>query len=113
MIYEYKKGVRRLAMYTCCEGECGVCVQKLEKNGISYILSSARDGRSNIFFGDCPCISIIESFGDKPLNEFDEKEDFILGTLLGYDITKQCERYLTITKPSKCSSCAESVKAAV
>lgn len=100
-------------MYTCAEGECEFCVKKLENSGISYIISSAVDGKANIFFGDCPCISIIESFGDKPLNQFDEKEDFILGTLLGYDITKQCERYLTITKPVKCNDCAQVMQSAV
>lgn len=105
MVYEYKKGVRRLAMYTCSGLECEVCVEKLEKSGISYLVTPASEGKSNVFFGDCPCISIIESFQKDRLNEFDEKEDFILGILLGYDVTKQCERYLNMSAPKKCSEC--------
>ena len=110
MLYEYKKGVRRLAMYTCTDRECEFCVKKLEKNDISYMTARASDGKTNIFFGDCPCISIIESFGKDKLNEFDEKEDFILGTLLGYDVTKQCERYLTMSAPQKCKGCSQTVR---
>lgn len=110
MVYEYKKGVRRLAMYTCDDHECRFCVKKLEKSGISYMVTKARDGKTNIFFGDCPCISIIESFGKDRLNEFDAKEDFILGILLGYDVTKQCERYIGLSTPEKCKGCKVPVK---
>ena len=106
MLYEYKKGVRRLAMYTCSDSECGFCVNKLEKSKVSYHLAPASDGRVNIFFGDCPCIRIIESFKKDKLNEFNEKEDFILGVLLGYDVLKQCERYLNQLAPDKCKKCA-------
>jgi hypothetical protein len=108
MIYEYKKGVRRLALYTCPEVESEFCITKLKNSGISYLVSPACDEKVNIFFGDCPCISILESFGEKKLNKFDEKEDFILGVLLGYDLTKQCERYINLTSPKKCQSCTSS-----
>lgn len=93
-------------MYTCSGGECSHCILKLEKNGISYKVSPAQDGKVNIFFGDCPCIRIIESFGKDRLNEFDVREDFILGILLGYDVTRQCERYLALSEPHECRVCS-------
>jgi len=105
MIYELKKGVRRLSLYTCPESETEFCTAKLEKSGITYMVSPASSGKSNVFFGECACVRILESFGDKKLNEFDEKEDFILGAMLGYDLTKQCERYLEVTSPKRCQSC--------
>lgn len=113
MVYEYKKGVRRLAMYTCDDNECRFCIKKLEKSGISHMTAKAPNGKTNIFFGDCPCISILESFGKDKLNEFDEKEDFILGILLGYDVTKQCERYISLSKPEKCKGCKVPVSESV
>jgi len=108
MIYEYKKGIRRLALYTAKPDEAELCRAKLEKSDIAWHETPSKDGKLNFFFGDCPCISIIRSFGEKSLNEFDEKEDFILGVLLGYDLTRQCERYLKNTDKAFCALCAAS-----
>lgn len=105
LLYEYKKGIRRLVLYTARIEESEVCRIKLKRSGISWHETPAKEGRINFFFGDCPCISIIKSFGDKPLNSFDEKEDFILGVLLGYDVTKQCERYLGNIEKQYCAAC--------
>lgn len=30
---------------------------------------------------------------NKPLNKLSPEEDFMLGAMLGYDITMECERY--------------------
>ena len=30
----------------------------------------------------------------KPLSNFTDEEDFILGVMLGYDRTRQCDRYI-------------------
>lgn len=94
LVYEYKKGIRKLVLYTAKELEAEVCRAKLDRSSIDFHETEAKDGRINFFFGDRPCVDIVRSFGEKPLNEFDEKEDFILGVLLGYDLTRQCERYL-------------------
>lgn len=32
--------------------------------------------------------------GGKKLNDLTPEEDFVLGSMLGYDIRKQCERYM-------------------
>ena len=35
----------------------------------------------------------MQTFVDKPLNKLTPEEDFMLGIMLGYDISMQCERY--------------------
>ncbi len=93
-IYEYKKGLRSLVLHTlpadCREG----AETKLSQNSIPYLIRSVNDRKINIFFGEQECVEIIASFGDKPLNDFSDEEDFILGTMLGYSRLQQCRRYL-------------------
>lgn len=36
----------------------------------------------------------LEKIGDKHLSDYTPEEDFILGTMLGYDRVQQCDRYL-------------------
>ena len=45
--------------------------------------------------GKKQCVDLINSFGNKPLNEYTDEEDFILGVLLGYDKIAECERYMS------------------
>ena len=59
-IYEYKKGVRRMVLFTFNK--------KYEDYAIRMIVT-------------------------RPLNLLTPEEDFMLGTMLGYDICAQCERY--------------------
>ena len=68
-VYEYKKGVRNMVLYTI---------------GCNKI---------NLFFGRRECIEVIQSMTSRPLNELTPEEDFILGAMLGYDICGQCLRY--------------------
>ena len=39
------------------------------------------------------CINIVRLICNRPLNLLTPEEDFILGTMLGYDVCQQCERY--------------------
>ena len=39
------------------------------------------------------CIDIVRLICNRPLNLLTPEEDFILGTMLGYDVCQQCERY--------------------
>ncbi len=93
-IYEYKKGLRRLVLYTGSAENREIMVERLEKNGISFHIVNVSLNKVNCFFGDLACINVIRSFGDKRLHQLSDHEDFILGTLLGYDLHQQCERYL-------------------
>ena len=93
-IYEYKKGLRSLVLHTLPSGCREQAERKLVHNEIPFLIREVNERKINIFFGERECVDIIESFGDRPLNEFTCEEDFILGTMLGYCRLQQCRRYL-------------------
>ncbi len=93
-IYEYNKGLRNLVLYTINSEELPNILELLSSKGICYFISKVNENKMNVFFGDEVCIKIIESFGDRLLSDYSDEEDFILGTMLGYDRIKQCERYI-------------------
>lgn len=93
-VYEYKKGLRNLVLHTMNISQKYKTEELLTRKGITYFMQVLDSGKINVFFGDSKCVQIIEFFGNKPLNEFTDEEDFILGTMLGYDRIQQCERYL-------------------
>ncbi len=96
-IYEYKKGLRSLVLHTLHSSLKQEVIKRLEKNGIPFIIQEVTSNKINIFFGAPECISVLQQFGDKKLNEFTPEEDFILGIMLGYDRILQCNRYLSKT----------------
>ncbi len=93
-IYEYKKGLRRLVLYTGSTESRELMIDRLKRSEISFHIVNVSLNKINCFFGDLACIEVIRSFGDKKLHQLNDHEDFILGTLLGYDLHQQCERYL-------------------
>lgn len=93
-IYEYNKGLRNLVLYTMSSADKARVIEQLDTRGISYCFSKVTEDRVNLFFGDEVCIKIIKSFGGKPLSDYTDEEDFMLGTMLGYDRVLQCERYV-------------------
>jgi len=92
-IYEYKKGVRRMVLYTFHKKYMSYAVERLQRQGIDYVISPLSGDNVNLFFGREECLNVIRMIVVKPLNELSPEEDFILGALLGYDICMQCERY--------------------
>lgn len=102
LLYEYKKGLRDLALYTFSNSLKKFIEMKLNKLEIPYIMQSLDNAKSNVFFGAEACIRVVASFGDKRLNAYTAEEDFILGIMLGYNRTEQCKRYLSVkkTKPT-------------
>jgi hypothetical protein len=93
-IYEYKKGLRNLILYTGRSEDRRQIEERLAHEGIACLVRDVRPGKINVFFGAGVCIEVIRSFGPKQLADFSGEEDFILGIMLGYDKLKQCERYL-------------------
>ncbi len=93
-VYEYKKGLRNLVLHTISHKERESTEELLKRKGINYYTQTLSSGKINVFFGEVNCVEIIKSFGNKSLNEFTDEEDFILGTMLGYDRKQQCDRYL-------------------
>ena len=93
-IYEYKKGLRYLAMDTLHSDLQSKVEKKLNELGISYVIQEVNENKINIFFGDTLCVKIAEGFVSKSLNDLTNEEDFILGIMLGYCRKQQCERYI-------------------
>ncbi len=93
-IYEYKKGLRNLILHTMASSDVPLAIKKLEANAIQYLVQPVTDNKVNVFFGAKECVEVIKCFCHKRLNELSPEEDFILGTLLGYNQVIQCARYL-------------------
>lgn len=93
-LYEYKKGLRNLILYTGNLQERDAVERKLKKENIGYYIQEVNGTKMNVFFGDAACIDIIKQTNFKSLSNLTEEEDLILGIMLGYDRLKQCERYL-------------------
>lgn len=95
-IYEYKKGLRHLVLHTLDATCLAEAEHKLQTQNIDYIVREVTPSKINLFFGDKECVDVLRRIGDKKLNEFTPEEDFILGTMLGYDRILQCKRYLKL-----------------
>ncbi|WP_165020581.1 MULTISPECIES: DUF2023 family protein [unclassified Dysgonomonas] len=94
LIYEFRKGVRDMVLFTFKKQEEESIKSRLERNGISYIIQPLNNGNVNIFFGKEECMVVVDKIcKNKPLNRLTPEEDFILGILLGYSIKEQCNRY--------------------
>ena len=93
-MYEYKKGIRRLILHITFHAHQPKIERILQKNEIAFLIHPLGEKRINVFFGDSACIEVIRNFNKHHLFELTDEEDFILGTMLGYNIAKQCERYL-------------------
>lgn len=92
-IYEYKKGVRNMVLYTFNKRYEEFAIRRLESQRIKYIIQPVGNDCVNLYFGKEQCLNAIRMMVDRPLNELTPEEDFILGAMLGYDICAQCERY--------------------
>jgi len=93
-VYEYRKGLRSLVLHTVPGRHREKIEQILERQGIAYLIQELGNGNLNVFFGAEDCVAVIRSIGRKSLSEYTAEEDFILGTMLGYDRLQQCRRYL-------------------
>ena len=78
-IYEFKKGVRSLVLCTMCRTCASIVAERLRGQQIGYMIQEGLDA--------------VKTFIHKPLNRLSPEEDFMLGAMLGYDISMQCRRY--------------------
>lgn len=92
-IYEFKKGVRQMVLYTMNRRNLDFAEKRLKNQRINYVIQSVDGERINLFFGKDECINAIRMIVTRPLNQLTPEEDFILGAMLGYDICGQCRRY--------------------
>lgn len=93
-LYEVSKGTKPAALVTVEVSSLDVIKKKLQKKGFDFIVQEIQNSKANVFFGKKECIDVIRVFL-KPLSELNPYEDFILGTILGYDTKIQCERFLS------------------
>lgn len=92
-IYEYRKGVRKLVLCTMSSDCASLLCERLESQHIDYKTQIVPNGKVNLYFGDAICLRVVNTFIHKPLNELTPAEDFMLGAMLGYDISQQCARF--------------------
>jgi len=93
-IYEYQKGLRKLVLYTGCSTDRTAIIARLEKHKIDYIITQVSGKKINVFFGSQECIAVLQNFRTLELDKISDSEDFILGVMLGYDVSLQCRRYV-------------------
>ena len=89
-IYELKKGVRQMVLYTTKRKYEDFAVKRLINQKINYIIQPVGNDKINLFFGRKECINAIRFLVNQPLNKLSPEQDFILGAMLGYDI---CVKY--------------------
>ncbi len=92
-IYEYQKGVRSMVLFTCQKKYKQPVIERLQRQDIGFVIQEAGKNNINVYFGKPECLEAIRLIVTRPLNMLTPEEDFILGTMLGYDICVQCQRY--------------------
>jgi len=92
-IYEFKKGIRNMVLYTMSKDYQDFAVKRLKNQGISYQIQEVGTNKINLYFGKPECMAVVCHIITRPLNHLTPEEDFILGAMLGYDIQQQCKRY--------------------
>ena len=97
-VYEYKKGIRSLILTTEKSVYRKPIENRLKREKIDYAIQDVNKDKINVFFGAKKCIDVVKTFVHKKLHELTPEQDFILGTLLGYDKVTQCDRYLNMMK---------------
>ena len=97
-IYEHEKGLRTLILTTEKVDNQEIIEDRLKKKHISYLIQNVDDKKINVFFGKPEAVEVIKSFNQPKLNKYTPEQDFILGTLLGYDKVQQCQRYMGLVK---------------
>jgi hypothetical protein len=94
-VYEYSRGVRDLFLMTINRRELELVLSGLEVRGIHHFVQELSAAKANLFFGRAAFVAVAQSLVTRPLNALTAEEDFMLGTLLGYDCEQQCRRFLT------------------
>ena len=94
-LYELGRGVRPLFLMTLASRELPLLLARLERAGIDHFVQQVSPAKANLFFGRDAFVAVARALVIRPLNALTAEEDFILGTMLGYDREQQCRRYLT------------------
>ena len=93
-IYEYRRGVRQLVLHTAPIEERAFIEKRLLRYGFAHHIVPVGERKLNVFFGDSRCVAVVRNINKSRLCDYTPEEDFLLGVMLGYELTAQCDRYL-------------------
>ena len=65
-IYELHKGVRHMVLFTCNKRYSELAIQRLENQGIPYLLQPAGQRNLNVYFGRSECLEAIRLIVTRP-----------------------------------------------
>lgn len=92
-VYELNKGIRHLVLHTLPKKFEEITTKRLRSQNIDFAIQEVNSQKINLYFGKSECINAIKLIVSRPLNLLTPEEDFILGTMLGYDVCAQCVRF--------------------
>ena len=91
-IYEFKKGVRNMVLYTMSKEHEEFAIRRLKNQKISYMIQEVGTNKINLFFGKAECMEAMRHIiirplwspfpvGDKPWRNFFQLEiDHLIAT---------------------------------
>lgn len=97
-LYEYTRGVRSLFRMTMSAAQAEPIIERLTVEAVEHFVQEVDDDRVDVFFGRAVVVATARRLASKPLGLLSPQEDFMLGTLLGYDLELQCRRFLARTR---------------
>ncbi len=98
-LYEYSKGVRGLFLMTTERAALPALMARINHYQVASFIQPVTKSKINLYFGKSLLVEVCRQMITKPLSSLSAEEDFILGTLLGYDREQQCARYLQRLAP--------------
>lgn len=92
-IYEFKKGVRNMVLYTMSREHESFAIRRLKNQKISYMIQEVGTNKINLFFGKSRMYGSHATYHHSPFESTVCRRGLILGAMLGYDLCQQCKRY--------------------
>lgn len=99
-VYEYQKGVRPLFLFSEKMINKSRIEDHLTRKKVPYIIHELSDKKINVYLGSPSCLKVVETLNPR-LHSLTPEQDFILGTMLGYNIEQECDRYLMLKQKEK------------
>ena len=98
-IYEYKKGVRQMVLYTTNKKYKTFAINRLKSQRIPFVIQPVDEERINLFFGKAECINAIRLMVTRPLNLLSPEEDFIFFWIRYFDLDCDYSEYINMINP--------------
>lgn len=95
-VYEYRKGLRDLALQTLPREHEGWVIARLDDLDVAYLIYPVGKRHINVFMGWPECVAVVRRIGKFDLSRYTPEEDFILGVMPGYGRRQQVMRYLDL-----------------